>query len=72
MAKRGPPTIKRLYTIHFRDNGARKAYVEWSDGSTTEGDAEDYHGVLVPTGLHMGALFDRGLAQGLEVQRKVW
>lgn len=64
--------IVRVYTRHYRDNDSTKAYVEWTDGSRTEGEAEDYHGVLVPVGPHMGALFDRALANGLTIGREVW
>lgn len=64
--------IIRVYTRHYRDNDQRTCYVEWADGSRTEGPAEDYHGVLVPVSAHMGALFDRALATGLTIDREVW
>lgn len=64
--------ITRIYTCHYTDNDQRSAYVEWSNGSRTEGRAFDYHGVLVPEGRHMGALFDAGLRAGLTVEREVW
>lgn len=63
--------IKRIYTRHYRDNGQSMAYVEWQDGSRTEGVVVDYHGVLVPESVHMGALFDRAIREGLQVQREV-
>lgn len=56
--------IKRVYTRHYHDNGQNCAYVEWQDGSRTEGKAADYHGV--------GLLFDRALAEGLTIKREVW
>ena len=59
-----PRTIKRAYTRHYRDNDSLKAYVEWSDGGRTEGEAEYYHGVPVPSGVHMGELFDRAMRDG--------
>lgn len=65
-------TIKRIYTCHYRDNDQCTAFVLWSDGSRTEGEAADYHGVLIPVGEHMGALFDRGIREGLTVGREVW
>lgn len=65
-------SIKRIYTRQYRDNGALRSYVDWSDGSRTEGEAERYHGLLVPHGAHMGALFDRGIREGLTVEREVW
>jgi hypothetical protein len=64
--------IVKAYTRHYRDNDARKAYVEWADGSRTEGEADLYHGLMVPRGAHMGALFDRAIREGLPVTREVW
>lgn len=64
--------IKRVYTRYYRDNGQRSCFVEWADGSLTEGRAEDYHGVLIPVGTHMGTLFDRALREGLPIGREVW
>jgi len=67
-----PLTIVKAYTRHYRDNNSRKAYVEWSDGSRTEGNAELYHGIMVPVGTHMGALFDRALRDGIAIGKEVW
>lgn len=64
--------IKRAYTRHYRDNDQRSAYVDWADGSRTEGEAEDYHGILLPVGMHMGLLFERALAQGLKIEHEIW
>lgn len=64
--------IIRAYTRHYRDNDQLTAYVEWSDGGRTEGEAELYHGVRVPCGEHMGALFDAALRQGHTIQRETW
>lgn len=66
------PTIQRIYTRHYSDNLQNKAYVDWSDGSRTEGEAIDYHGILIPANEHMGALFDHGLRAGLVVERETW
>jgi hypothetical protein len=66
------PKIKRVLTRHYTDNDQKTCYVEWSDGSRTEGPAESYHGLLLPRGAHMGALFDRALREGLSVVREVW
>ena len=38
----------------------------------TEGEAELYHGVPIPVGTHMGALFDAGLAAGLVPEHQTW
>jgi hypothetical protein len=65
-------SISKVYTRRYRDNGQTTCYVEWADGARTEGAAEDYHGVLVPVGAHMGALFDRALREGLTIGREVW
>lgn len=64
--------IKRAYTRLYRDNGQLKAYVEWEDGSRTEGDAEQYHGIRVPRGAHMGALFDRAIREGKTIEHETW
>lgn len=64
--------IKRVYTRRYRDNGQTMAYVEWADGSRTEGEAIDYHGVLIPAGTHMGVLFDRALREGHQIGRETW
>lgn len=69
---RQPLAITKAYTRHYRDNKQSTAYVEWSNGSRTEGPAEKYHGVLIPKGPHMGALFDRALRDGLTIGREVW
>lgn len=58
-------TVKRIYTRHYPNNDSLKAYVEW-------GDATLYHGVRVPVSSHMGALFDRGLREGLTVGHETW
>jgi hypothetical protein len=36
-------TIVRAYVRHYSDNGQSLAYVEWSDGSRTEGDQHNTH-----------------------------
>lgn len=69
-------SIQKAYVRHYRDNGQTTAYVEWTDsrGKTgrTEGPAEFYHGLLIPAGPHMGALFDRAIREGVTVGREVW
>lgn len=67
-----PSKIIRAYTRHYNDNGQSKAYIERSNGSRTEGEAIDYHGVLIPEGEHMGALFDRALRDGLIIEHEIW
>ena len=42
--------IRRYYIRRYSDNGQTVAYVEWSDGSRTEGS---------PLNWHMRALMDR-------------
>lgn len=62
--------IARIYTRHYSDNLQTTAYVEWSDGSRTEGPARHYN--RVPIGTHMQALFERGLRDGLAIERETW
>lgn len=62
------PTIVRAYTTRYSDTGQVKAYVEWSDGSRTEGEARRYD--RVPIGDHMYALFQRALSLGLTIERR--
>lgn len=69
---RTTPAIKSAYTRHYTDNGMRMAYVEWTDGSRTEGKAVLYHGVMIPASEHMGALFDRAIANGITIGRETW
>jgi hypothetical protein len=64
--------IIRAYTRRYRDTGQVKAYVEWSDGSRTEGDAYNFRGLFLPEGTHMGALFDRALRDGLAIEHDDW
>lgn len=69
---RTTPKIVKAYTRHYRDNDSLKAYVEWSDGARTKGDAHRYHGLVLPSGIHMGALFDRAIRDGITIRREVW
>jgi len=64
--------IKRAYTRLYRDSGQLCAYVDFTDGSRLEGMAEMYHGVRVPRGAHMGALFDRAMREGKTVEHETW
>lgn len=65
-------TIKAAILRHYRDNAQCASYIEWSNGSRTEGAAEYYHGILVPVGAHMGALFDRAIREGVQIKREKW
>ena len=55
--------IKRAYVRHYSDNGQTVAYIEWSDGSRTEGNRN---------GLHMKELFKRAERDGLTIERVTW
>lgn len=55
--------ITAAYVRHYRDNGQTTAYVEWADGSRTEG---------CLSGMHMQALFERARREGLTIGRQVW
>jgi len=59
--------IIRAYIRHYSDNGQTTAYVEWSDGSRTEGSV---HGN--GTGLHMRCLMQRAVNQGLTITKETW
>lgn len=78
MAKRTQNTITRAYVRHYSDNRQTKAYVEWSDGSRTEGDAHIMgdkpggNGWLLTTGTHMAALLARAERDGLAIERQTW
>lgn len=56
-------TIKRAYIRHYSDNGQTLAYIEWNDGSRTEGQPEN---------AHMLALMMRAIRQGLKITRETW
>jgi len=56
-------TIKRAYVRHYSDNNQTTAYVEWSDGSSTEGEQDN---------LHMRELFKRAEREGLTIERETW
>lgn len=64
-----PRTIRRAFTRFYSDNRQLNAYVEWSDGSRTEGAA---HAPKRPAGAHMNALFDRAKRDGLTITHEVW
>lgn len=64
--------IKRIYTRRYHDTGQCTAYVDWANGVRTEGAAEDYHGILLPKGVHLGAVFDRALNDGLKLEHEEW
>jgi hypothetical protein len=63
-------TIKRAYTRRYSDNSQCKAYVDWSDGSRTEGEARYYN--QMPIGKHMIALFERAIRGGLTIEHETW
>ena len=65
-------TIKRIWTRYYRDNKQCKAYVEWSDGARTEGKAHKVGKQYLPCHVHMIALFERGLEQGLHCKHETW
>ncbi len=74
--KRTPNTITRAYIRHYRDNGQTSAYVEWSDGSRTEGRVGKCsccgRGEAEDLGTHMQSLFDRAQRDGLTIERETW
>ncbi len=64
-----PRTIRRAFTRFYSDNRQLNAYVEWSDGSRTEGGAV---APKRPSGLHMNQLFDRAKRDGVSITHEVW
>ncbi len=62
---RAPCTISRTYLRTYSDNGRRKLYVEWSDGSRTECDAEK-----AVSNTHMQALLAHARRAGLPLERE--
>lgn len=70
--------ITRAYTRHYRDNGQLTAYVEFKDRRSSsgtgriEGPAYEYHGVPIPEGAQMSALFDRAIAAGFTIEHETW
>lgn len=67
-------TITRVYIREYRDNGQTKAYVEWSDGSRTEGEPPKGDPVLgyVSNRGHMEALFARAVRDGITIEQETW
>ncbi len=59
--------ITKAYIRHYSDNGQTTAYVEWSDGSRTEGSV---HGNGM--GLHMRSLLQRAVNSGLTITKETW
>ena len=57
------PTITKTYIRTYTDNGQTTAYVEWSNGSRTEGPEN---------GAHMRALLQRAQRLGLPLIRETW
>jgi hypothetical protein len=68
--------ITRAYVRRYSDSGQITAYIEWSDGSRTEGNLHYHdhpHRRLIPTfGAHMHALFAAANRQGVRLEREVW
>jgi hypothetical protein len=61
------PTINRVYLRHYTDNDQRILYVEWSDGSRTECEAE-----RATKSSHMQALVARATREGVALTHETW
>jgi hypothetical protein len=60
--------ITKVYTRHYRDNGQRKAYVEWIDNRGREGRTEGSE-----NSLHMQELIKRGKRENnISIVHEVW
>ena len=57
------PRIIKAYIRDYSDNGQTTAYIEWSDGSRTEGSVNS---------AHIQALFRRADREGITVNRETW
>lgn len=70
------PTITRIYVRRYRDSGQVTAFVEWSIGGYTKGNAEYSNHHRAPTtpsfGAHIHALFARAHREGLRLERETW
>ena len=55
--------IERAYVRTYSDSGQTTAYVEWLDGSRTEGPPEN---------LHILELFRRAQRDGIRIERETW
>jgi hypothetical protein len=62
-----PRIFKRVYTRIYSDSGQKKLYVEWSDGSITECDAEK-----ACSNIHMRSLVAAAQWQGLNLEHEIW
>ena len=56
-------TITKVYTRQYRDTGLRAVYVEWSDGTRTEGTKGN---------VHMDALLKRAKREGIKISKEIW
>lgn len=67
--------ITKAYIRTYADNGQTTAYVEWSDGSRSEGRLPGMPcrccGQPV-NGEHMAALFARANREGITITRETW
>ena len=70
--------ITRIYVRRYRDNGQTVTYVDWSDGSRTEGAADRVRQwrkpgyVVFDFGQHMHALLARANREGLKLEHETW
>jgi len=64
---RKPDEITRIYMRTYTDTGQKTLYVDWSNGSCTECDAE-----RACSNEHMRALVDAAQRKGLTLENEVW
>lgn len=68
--------ITRTIVRRYSDTGQVTAYVEWHDGSRTEGALRSFdhpHRDLIPSfGTHMHALFAKAKREGVPLVRETW
>lgn len=77
--------ITKAYIRHYSDNGQNKAYVEYADGTRTEGEALEADqpcpccGQVMESNAgafrletHMAALFARARREGVPIETERW
>lgn len=72
-----PNQIKRAYIRRYSDTGQTFAYIEWANGSRTEGTAHSIQRrmgtpIIFSFGTHMHALFVRAKREGTPLTRETW
>jgi hypothetical protein len=65
-------TITKAYIRRYSDNGQTKAYVEWSDGSRSEGEFTCQCCGSPRGGVFIQGLIARARREGVPVEHQSW